>query len=258
MPAPFWIATATVLVITFGSPILITLVLLLVPGRKGKMRTERHVRHDDCSPEQVWAIYADRLTRDGFDIEGADEPARVRASLRRWPATDPEPPSNLAVIVEMEFARTEVGVSVQIAAWLRSPVFFDSGEGRFLETVLERLMSDDANRNSAPLAPTLCFMALCSLTVALVSITAMAILLLSSSATTDTISAVLAGTGLACVASIFLGREAMKQIGCRPTELLGRGIVLATYLLGAVGAALAFYALSGRLLGQWFKRTDGG
>ena len=79
---PFWIMVITLFAIVVSGPLVFALALFLVPGRKGKMRTERQVTHRGVSLEHVKALYAARLARDGFTPEYSADAVKLKACRR--------------------------------------------------------------------------------------------------------------------------------------------------------------------------------
>lgn len=236
MPRSLWIMLITCFAITMASPFLIAILLLLVPGRKGTMRTVRTVRHDGLSAEQVRALYEARLARDGFVIDGPGNPGQLQAVRPR--SVEPvHTISDKAVGVEITVTPDAAGTRAEVAAWVKDFVFFDSGEGRFVDLVLERLVNADPNAAAPPVVPTVSFVALCGLVSAALGIAAMAFLVKRGGSPSVETAGVVAGGALACVVAILIAVEAMKQIRRRPAELTGRGVLLATVVLGAVGIA---------------------
>jgi hypothetical protein len=256
MPRPLWIMLLTCFAITMASPILIAVLLLLVPGRKGTMRTVRTVRHDDLSVEQVRSLYAARLVRDGFVIDALGDSGRLRATRPR--SVEPvHTISDKAVGVEITLTPDAGGTRAEVAAWVKDFVFFDSGEGRFVDLALQRLISPDPNVAAPPAVPTVSFVALSGLVAAALGIAEMAFLVNRGGSPTIETAGVIAGGALACVAAIFMVVEAMKQIRRRPAELTGRSVVLATVVLslvGIVGGIAVLYVRFGPTLAQAARR----
>jgi hypothetical protein len=136
-------------------------------------------------------------------------------------------------------------------------IFYDTGEGRLVELTLERLLSLDFDDRPSPLVPNRSYLARSALTAALMSIATVALLTLKTRSTDIRLAAVVAGTGLACFASILIAREALRQIMRRPQELQGKGIVLATVFLsmcGMAASAIALYFRFGKTIAQAIRR----
>src|SRR4051812_12708682 len=55
------------------------LLMLLIPGRKGTMRTRREVVHDGITVADACELYARRLEHDGFAVDRSGAPALVKA-----------------------------------------------------------------------------------------------------------------------------------------------------------------------------------
>src|SRR6476661_5336947 len=133
MPGPLWLMLLVCLAILVASPFVLALLVFLVPGRKGTLRTERHVAHDALSPEQAKSLYAARLAYDGFTIDPATVPAVLRAT-RAGPASgETHAHADKPMVVEMRFDPAGGGVRVHLVAWLKDFVFYDSGESRLID-----------------------------------------------------------------------------------------------------------------------------
>jgi hypothetical protein len=236
MPPLLRVTVLTSLAITLITPFLIALVLLLVPGRKGKLRTEREVAHKEFSADQAKFLYEARLLYDGFTIADGTGPLRLSAHKRNAARTETHTHTDKAMTVEIDFISDSRGVRVQIAAWMNDFIFYDSGEGRLIDLTLERILGADLDRDPPPIVPTRSFGAISSLVSALLAIAAM-VILTSTGHTNVWVAAVVTGSALACVASMFLAHAAMKEIRRRPDELSGTDTVIATFLVAAVGAA---------------------
>jgi hypothetical protein len=243
-----------------------SLVLLMVPGRKGKMRTEREVTHGGVSSDDARTLYAGRLAYDGFQIEPSSDPLYVKAVRRRAPNGETLTHSDKTMCVEVRLtpdARPDGGgcggggVRVRVAAWLDDFVLFDTGEGRLVDLTLDRLMTAELDREPPPVVPNQSLLASSSLVTALLGMTTIAMLTLRPSApTTSTTAAIVGGATLACFGAIMLAREALKQIRACPSELLGSGTARATFFLAPLGLAAGVVAMCVRYretLGEFFQ-----
>jgi hypothetical protein len=229
MPLPMWLMIGWSLVIPIASPFLLALALVLVPGRKGRMRTQRQTVFPAMPLKEAQPSFMQRLRRDDFVVEPSADPSRVMGIRRRQPGVDP------TMIIELTFVSHADGLRVSAVAWFDDLVFFDSGEGRLIDQTLERLLHGDLDREPRPLLRTFSYMAVSALVAAVLCLAAMGYLYLHRPPATIARAAMVAGLVLSSLATLFMARDARRQIRQRPAELTGRGAVAATFMLGSIG-----------------------
>jgi hypothetical protein len=223
------------LAILVASPFVLALLFFLVPGRKGRMRTERHVAHDALAPEQAKSLYAARLAYDGFAIDPATVPSLLRATCAGAPSGETETHADKPMVVEMRFDPAGGGVRVHVVAWLNDFVLYDTGESRLLDLTLDRILNAELAREAPPLVPNYSFMAMSCLTTAALGVATIGVVVFQTTSAHIRLASLVAGAALACLGSLFLARETLSQIRRRPTELKGHGILIATAVVGTVG-----------------------
>lgn len=253
----FWVMMLTMLAITLPAPFLLALVMLLLPGRKGNMRTERDVVREDLPLGQAKPFYAERLARDGFAVADTPDPLQLTALRPGGPPGQIEAHGDKPIAAALSFSEAADGVRVRAAVWMNDFIFHDSGEGRLMDFTLNRLLSDDPNPAPPPIVPNHSFQALSALIAALLSIATLLTLLLKMRSTTVGMAAVVMGTVLASLSALLLARQSMAQIRRRPAELLGKGTVIATYVLATLGAGGAIATLCTRFrepVAAWFRQ----
>jgi hypothetical protein len=257
MPDPLWMMLLTCFAILMASPFVLALLLFLVPGRKGKMRTEREFAHDDLPVEQAKPLYAARLAYDGFTIDNGPDPLFLRATRAGAPAGQALTHADKGMIIEMRFLPVGSGVRVHLAAWVTDFVFYDTGESRHIDLTLDRLVKAELERDAVPLVPNRSFLAMSGLTTALLGIATVAFVMFRTTSTEMHMASIVAGGALACLGSLFVAREALAKIRAKPGELRGHVILLATAVLGTLGiiaGAVALYARFSETLIQAFKK----
>jgi hypothetical protein len=223
------------LAILFASPFVLAMLFFLVPGRKGKMRTERRVAHDALAPEQARSLYAARLAYDGFAIDPATAPAVLRATRAGAASGETHTHADKPMVVEMRFDPAGGGVRVHLVAWLKDFVFYDTGESRLLDLTLDRILNAELAREAPPLVPNYSFMAMSCLTSAAIGVATIGVVVFQTKSAHIRLAGLVAGAALACVGSLFLARETLAQIRRRPDELKGVGILIATAVVGTAG-----------------------
>ncbi|MBN1517800.1 hypothetical protein JXA32_14645 [Candidatus Sumerlaeota bacterium] len=143
----FWI------IIVLFSPILEPLLLALFGGRKfGFLKHAREIQYTNVEPDKVWQLFIDRLNYDGFTIEESEPGLSIRAS-RKGVKHDPhnpmtaykhaELPLKASVNLNAEGDNTNLSLTIQY----REFIVADTGEGKYLERLAERLISADLQQN---------------------------------------------------------------------------------------------------------------
>ena len=254
---PIGILILTFVALTVGTPFLIGIVMLLVPGgRKGKMRTEREVAHAGMSVEQAKALYASRLAYDGFTIVNATNPARLEAVKQKAPSTETHTHSDKELGVEIDFMPDAVGgVRVRIAAWMNDFILYDTGEGRLIDLTLDRLLNAQLDSVPPPIVPNRSFMALSSLVSVLIALAIIVLVAATVQPGSARWAAAVVGAALACPANMLMAFQALTEIRRRPAELTGSGIVAATLVLGVLamlGGVAVLFARFGQTLARQF------
>jgi hypothetical protein len=205
MPRPLWLMIGWSLVIPIASPLLLALVLVLVPGRKGRMRTQRQTVFPAMRLEEAQPYFTQRLRHDDFVVEPSADPSRVMGIRRRPP--EAQPGLDPTMIIELTFVSQADGLQVSAVAWFGELTFFDSGEGRLIDQTLERMLHGDLDREPRPLLRTFDYMAVSALVAAVLCLAAMGYLYLHSPPATIARAAMVAGLVLSCFATLFIARR---------------------------------------------------
>jgi hypothetical protein len=127
-------------------------IMWLLPGRKGKLRTEREFLIPQPM-EAAWDLMAGRLEYEGFEIEEGDRPTRIVASrAMRESANEELSVTNASkpMGAEMNFSKAPGGTTVGLAMWLDDYVLFDTGEGKQIDLTMERLMTAELDKEEPP------------------------------------------------------------------------------------------------------------
>src|SRR5215213_8092959 len=150
-----WALTSLGLII--ASLILTTLVLLLLPGRKGFLTVEQRVMHPGLGVEQAWELYRQRLEYEGFDIQLVDVPNTLRAKRRgktlglgaplAAAARGKDVPDEVVthaskpLSIVATFGPSGNGVEGNFRLRMDDFVLWDTGERRQLQLMLHRLLA---------------------------------------------------------------------------------------------------------------------
>ena len=157
------ISIAITLALLLGPQIGVPLLLFLVPGRKGSMLTRRELLHERTTVEEVMPVYRDRMAYEGFSVTFS--PSQLNA--RRDPVTTKNTDSVLrqGIVVKADFEQVGSDVAVNIEAKLTDFVIFDTGEGRYIDEMLDRIVQANLDEEASPVVPMRSY----QITVALVS-----------------------------------------------------------------------------------------
>jgi len=266
----------TVSFLWLGALFLPALLLLLVPGRKGTMRTRREVVHDGISVADACELYARRLEHDRFAVDRSGAPlllkARRAAQHHRAPGggdivTHATKPASVEVRLSHENAGAggaasagsggvaaggglgagNVGsVAVTVEAWLNDFVFHDSGEGRQVDLMLHRLTDADLATEPPPAVPTPSYHALVALAAAVLTCAApwvvSAVTRDGSMWRTRMVACLVAGP----VIALLEVERTLRDARARPAEVTRTWLAYVAAVVAVVGAALCAMALWGR------------
>ena len=211
---------------------------LLTPGRKGKMRTRKQVVHDNTTVEDARNLYAARLQYDKFKILPVPDAAVLRAARGKMSTVilpfTPNSHSIKPIEVALRFEPAGTGVAVSIELWMNDFVFKDTGEGRYVDEALARILGADLGKDSLPIVPNPSMNASVAMTESLLLIVAPALMLLPGlslrAGTTILVvifSSAFIAFGLGCYASV--------ETYLKPGEITGR-------LAGGLGVVLSLFA----------------
>jgi hypothetical protein len=155
MEHPVLITAVITIVFFIFTPFIIQIItLLILPGRKGRMRTERGVYFSDITVEQARAIFKGRLRRERFRIDPNPIPNYLYAT-RHKPSPVPyafliRSFSNIPLKAEITFKPDAGGVSVSLTLWYKNIVLGDTGEDLYIRALLRRILEEDLDEEPPP------------------------------------------------------------------------------------------------------------
>lgn len=130
----------------FGAMFVTVLIASLMPGRRGHMRTTREMAIPDTSLADAQRLMTARLRDEGFEIVDS-RPAFLQAvRAQKYNAVNPLAAvdhAGSALGAEVNLREAGASIMVTVSLWMPSLVFYDTGEGRFIDLTLERLLLGD-------------------------------------------------------------------------------------------------------------------
>lgn len=246
-----------VLVTICVSSILIpALIVLIIPGRKGTLRTTREFRFPG-KIEEAFSLMRGRIEYEGFITDSASPP-RVLTAHR--PARHHEVDESTIVThatkplgLEAHFEPVPGGAMVRLTMWMKDFVLLDSGEGRQIDLTLDRLIKAELDKEPPPVTPSTSLNAFCAVTAGLVTIALAALPFYWPWLRQKHLFAfglAIAGGGLFAAS---MGWETIKAVRAKPLEVKGTGLAYLSHVLAAI-AVVAGVAWSLDGLIQWFSR----
>lgn len=245
---PFLSMILAVVAVVVGSFVLPALLMLLLPGRKGSMRTRRAAVHSGTTAE-VFEGYAARLAYDGFAVDASGFPAVLRASrgkLFEHPdgiPTHATKPTTIEVRFSSEPPARHGEVTAVAEAWLNDFVLLDSGEGRQLDETLHRLVAGDLAQDPPPAVATPSFHAVVACSAAAISCAGAWLLPWMIA---DDVRAIAAAAGLivgTLIVAFPESRAALRDIAMRPGEVTGAALARLAMAVAVVGIALNVFLI---------------
>ena len=235
----FLAAMATVV----GSMVIPVVIMLILPGRKGDMRTVREAAHP-LEPEAAWKLYADRLAFDGFAVEPSGRPWTLVATRRPPPPRGDEERivthASKPMTVEVTFRQVPGGVHATVAGRLNDFVVYDSGEGRQVDLTLHRLMTADLDSDPPPAVPGVGFSAILAAAAGAIALAGPLLSRLAAADSRWRSVGAMVGFAVGAMFALSMASQARREIGKRPDELRGAWLAhLATVLALAALAAAA-------------------
>lgn len=242
--------------IIFGSLLVTILILLAIPGSKGRMRSARSVHVPGTTVEELWQLLADRMAFESFDVDRTGYPHRIAAKRpsRHYKEGDGNvivTHASKALSLEGQLRQRGSGVDLQLALWMNDFVLLDSGEGRQVDLMLHRLLEAELDHEPPPVTPGSSANALLGLAAVVLSLGG-CVLPFYWTALRDQWRI---SYGLGLIAGSYyagiMAQQALREIKSRPEELTGMGLarlVLVLMVLGiAGGAAWAVPPLQGMI-----------
>lgn len=222
--------TVSLALTLFMPHVCMIVLLLIIPSRRGYMRTRRELSLTDIALEEAITLYTDRLSYEGFEV--------VRDGNRLICVRDPENPGNIdavsgkAVFIDMMFDETAGGVSLTAEARLNDIILFDTGEGRYVDETLDRALGADLEEE-APKVSMPSYNALCSFATAFGLIVAMGYIAVSDRNYNDTVGIAL-GMCVAAVAVLIYAAIAIRNVRQSPKEVSGSGFAIAAVVTAVI------------------------
>lgn len=214
---------------------------LLTPGRKGSMRTERIAPIPSWTPEQAMAAYVERLRLEGFKPRTSKGPLHVLAE-RKCTAPAGIPTSihthaSKELRAELSVEPAAQGCNVRLVLWMTDPVFADTGEGAFIDGMLDRLLGADLSA-PPPKVTNISFHATTALYGGGLSLLA-AFLPFTPLAPGRFPIGVAAAIGQELVIILVLSAFALRDVLRRPDEMKGMPRAVIGIALGVVALGIA-------------------
>lgn len=239
-----------VLAVTFvGSLLLPVLVMLVLPGRKGTMRTVRETTFA-TSVDGAWQVMAARLQYEGFNVNDggrpntltAERPARTYHEAGQDIITHATKPLG----IEIAFEPVAGGAHLTIALWMNDFILHDSGEGRYIDAMLDRLIAAELDREPAPVVPSTTLGAIVAATGGAIALTISTAPLYSDWLSGAQLFAFGLGVCGAGFYAIMMAKIALAAIRARPAEVTGRGTSWLAMMLGSLAVLPgAWWAFNG-------------
>lgn len=152
----FLVMAGTALVLFVVGLVLLAVVLLVVPGKKGRLSARRSFRVGQ-PPEAAWGQLAARLAEQGFEVDASARPARLSARRPQVEARDDDPPfaTHARRLYTFDATLSPAGGATGVEAGLKLADFvvLDSGETAYLEWLMDRLVGAPGAGDNPP--PTL-------------------------------------------------------------------------------------------------------
>ena len=220
----------------------LVVVCLVLPSRRGKLRTERSLLLTGMSLADAHAVCVDRLETEGFRLT-RNEPTRLRAArAQKYTAGNPLVTAghgDKSLAAELVLEQRGPDVHLTLALWLRDLVFYDTGEGQYIEAMLDRLLLADLRGEPPPVVPNTDFNASCALANGLGMVVA-SLWLLRTGMDAATARDFAVGVNMCWIYSAVFSVLAWRAIGLRPDEVKGTGQALAGIALATAACGLAW------------------
>ena len=234
----FFVTMICVLAAGLFLPIVVGLCL---PGRKGKMLTRREADWYGIGADEACTRLVERLVAERFIVSPGDGPHMLSALRKKEVQnrahaihTHESKPLNAEFSIEPHVA----GVLVKATMWTPDLVFLDTGEGRHIDTVLNRLLSEEQNPPPPNVVPNVPYTATTSITTGGAILIALVIL----SVLRPDISrafGVIHGLMLTGFVGVGLGIFGVRDTIVKPLEMKGRGLAIGGIVLSLAATAVA-------------------
>ena len=234
-------------------PILLSAVILLlynliIPGKRGKLGTERTHFYDNMDVEKLRKFMKTRLLSEDFRMKKGDDPYVLEASRQKpRPAKsqmDPYPFHKLPLEVRVEFLPHSDGCQARMMVKSRTYIYRDTGEVNYMEAFLDYLMGKKVFRDVKPDVNEFTRSAAIGACFSLVIPWA----IVAMDASDKMTRTIIEGNSILAVTEIVLAIWGMIQIGMKPTRTYGYLWGVAAIFIGFGGllsTVAAFVAQSG-------------
>lgn len=213
------------------------LISPLVSSRKGRMRTEREEHYDRADINEVFWLFDERLKFEGFRTEPDESQYRIEATRTRWNLiSGAHRDLPLKALIESE--RGTSGVTVHISMWTTDLVLMDSGEGRHIDELLNRLLHADLDKDVAIVVSGPSFFAMEAIWIAATCSVATALLFYPGyeiPQLQEVFEGLLAGN----IVAFIIAMLGVMQVIRKPAEVTGMRRAAAAILIVVVNVGLA-------------------
>jgi hypothetical protein len=223
--------------------ILPIIVGLLTPGRKGTMLTKRTSDWNNVSGDEAWRVLLERVRNEGFTIAAGPNPGFITVSRPKTygggrAATHASKPLNATFQVQPHVA----GVTIEGTMTTPDLVILDTGEGKHIDQVLDRILTQHPGEKQEPPVPNTSYHAKVGVyCAAIMWVGVVAIVLLDASRAAGIIAG---GLMLGLLIGVVLGAFGLIHTVKRPQEIRGKGMAIASIVLsvGAFAAGIGEFA----------------
>jgi hypothetical protein len=152
----FKVVLMTCFVVICLSPFILPLLLVVFTGRgAGFLKRHRQIRYEGVKPDEIWSLFIERLRHEKFVIMQAEQGRSIYATRDRN-ALRPDTPGNIykhaglplkaTVTIDPDGDNSVVVFILQYTALIVA----DTGEGKYLEQLIERLFCADLQNQNQP------------------------------------------------------------------------------------------------------------
>lgn len=234
--------TAIIVVANFGAILLPVVLGLLLPGRKGQMRTTRTHLFTGIGLEEMRRLFATRLEYERFRVSVDAQTGALRG--RRNLAKERDGSDMLHTHASkpfeclVEFTPQADGVETRLTMWTTDFVFMDTGEGAYIDQLMHRLLFSDQAAEAPPMVPNRSFFATAALVCALI-IVVVPVLLILPGMRGNAAWGIVEGMLFSSITPFVLAGITFWQSWRKPQEITGNSWAVAAILVALLGIAEA-------------------
>ena len=237
---------ATALVLIVGGFLLVAVVLLVMPGKKGRLYAvaTTQVAHP---PEVAWGQLAARLAEQGFSVDPSGGPVRLTATRGRAEAREGDPPAAVHARKGYSFDATltpaggATGVDARLT--LNDFVLLDSGEAAFLEWLLDRLLGEPGTPERPPAPPSASLNGMLGLSYAVAALAAGLVPFFWPFLRGRLLDDYAFGAGVAVFLAFSLASGGIKDAREKPGQVTKRWIPYFALVVAVAAAGLALWLI---------------